>query len=278
MTELICEYDFQNVVKGKLVNLNYGITKQKIVENAVTHVLFNANYDFCCEYKNDYLIKELSKSISKFVAGAKKVLVVGLGNREISADSFGVKTASKIIATRNMVKTKTEVSVLTPNVFGLTGIESSDLIKSVVQTIKPTAVIIIDSLCAISHKNLGNHFQLSNGGFSPGSGVGNNRKIINQKIVGANVITVGVPLVVYAKSFIADAVNSVMQTTMHSSKKDSDIGIFNKLLKYNFDGLILTVKNIEQLVCNLSNIVSAAINLALNNYNLSDQNYILKRL
>ena len=278
MTELVCEFDVQNVEKGNLIKLNYGITKQKFFQNDVTHVLFNANFDFNCEHKSTYLINELSKAILKFLSGAKKVLVVGLGNRDICSDSFGVKTASKIIATRNLVKTKTEVSVLTPSVFGLTGIESADLIKSVVATVKPTVVIVVDSLCAINYKNLANHFQLSNGGFAPGSGVGNNRKIINKNFIGARVITVGVPLVVYAKSFIETAVNSVMQTTMHSTKKHTDIAIFNKLLKFNFDGLVLTPKNIEQCVNKLSNIVSGAINLALNNYNLDDQNYILQRL
>ena len=276
MIELICESESASVIKGKKINLCHQITKQKFTENDVNHVLFNApNLMFQTNLEQDYFIYELSKTLKMFVGSAKNVLVVGLGNRHISADSFGTRCAGLVIATRGLIDAKCQVSVLTTNVFGATGIESADLIKSAVRVVKPEVVILLDTLCAVSYENLVTHFQFSNGGFKPGSGVGNNRKHVNKHTINSRVITIGVPLVVQAKSFVESAINSVMQTAMQTPQKQEYIGIFNSMLKNRFNNLVLTVKDVEASVYKTSFVVAQAINLALNGFSREEQNLIL---
>ncbi len=276
MLNLISESSNEKITKGRICNLNYNITKQKFTETNVTHVLFNApDLMFQTKQAEDYLIYQLSKTLKMFLGNAKNILVVGLGNRNVSADSFGTQTASKIIATRGIIKSEKQVSVITTNVFGETGIESADLIKSVVDVVKPNVVLLLDTLCAVNYKNLVTHFQFSDGGFKPGAGVGNNRKAVNKKTLNTRVITVGVPLVIKAKSFIESAVNLIDLSAMQNTKKHEYIGVFNTMLKNDFNNLILTVKDVELSVNKTSFIVAQAINYAFNGFTREEQNLIL---
>lgn len=276
MNCLISESANEKIVKGNLIKLNYNITKQKFTDGSVTHVLFNApNLMVSSLFEEEYLIEQLTKTIKKFLGTAKNVLVVGLGNRNISADSFGTKCASQIIATRGLIKSEKQVSVITTNVFGETGIESADLIKSATSVVNPDVVLVIDTLCAVSHENLVTNFQFSNGGFNPGSGVGNNRKGVNKKTLNTRVVTVGVPFVIKAKSFVESAVALFDLSAMQTAKKQEYIAILNKMLKHNFNNLILTVKDVEMCVNKTSFVVAQAINRALNGFGRLEQNLIL---
>lgn len=276
MTELINEFDDEQIVKGNIIKINENLTKQKFKEQKFTHIIFNAK-DVLNQTPNDdeRLIYEISKTLKMFLKNKNKVLVVGLGNRHISADSFGTECIKRVIATRNLFKTKREVSVVSTSVFGLTGIESADIIKSISQLIKPDVIIVFDTLCANSYETLVNNFQISNFGFSPGAGVGNFRKKVNENTLKIPTISIGVPFVVYAKSFVETAINSVMHSSLHSKENESNIAIFNELLKKNFNNLVLTVKDVEKSIKKTSFIVSSAINLALNNFNLDEQKIIL---
>lgn len=137
----------------------------------------------------------------------EKILVVGLGNAEITSDAIGPKTAEKILATRHITGKFAEdiglfglksVSVIAPNVLGKTGIEVSELVFGAVQTVKPDAVIVIDALCAKSIERLFSCIQLCDNGISPGSGVKNSRKELSRKTLGVPVVAIGVPTVVDA--------------------------------------------------------------------------------
>ena len=276
MNCLISESSNEKIIKGNLCKLNYNITKQKFTEGCVTHVLFNAPNLMMQSYQEEeFLIKELTKTLKLFLGSAKNVLVVGLGNRNICADSFGTKCASQIIATRGLIKSEKQVSVITTNVFGETGIESADLIKSAVLVVNPDVVLVLDTLCAVSYENLVTHFQFSNGGFSPGSGVGNRRKSVNKKTLNTSVVTVGVPMVVKAQSFVESAINSVNLTAMQTNKKEEYIAIFNEMIKLKFNNLVLTVKDVEMCVNKTSFVVAQAINRALNGFTRLEQNLIL---
>ena len=159
--------------------------------------------------------------------------------------------------------------------FGETGIESADLIKSAVSVVNPDVVLVIDTLCAVSHENLVTNFQFSNGGFNPGSGVGNNRKGVNKKTLNTRVVTVGVPFVIKAKSFVESAAALFDLSAMQTAKKQEYIAILNKMLKHNFNNLILTVKDVEVCVNKTSFVVAQAINRALNGFGRLEQNLIL---
>ena len=135
---------------------------------------------------------------------SERVLVVGLGNTEITADSIGPQTALGILATRHItgqfaenigLKGLKSVSVVTPNVLGKTGIEATELVLGAVKIINPQAVIVIDALASSSISRLFRTVQISNTGITPGSGVKNSRRELSKKTLGVPVIAVGVPTV-----------------------------------------------------------------------------------
>lgn len=149
----------------------------------------------------------IKESLFYMIKRPEKVLVVGLGNSEITADSIGPATASKILATRHIagefaenigLKGLKSVAVLSPNVLGKTGIESYEIVESVVKKTKPSAVLVIDALAAGSINRLFKTIQFSSTGISPGSGVKNSRKELSEKTLGVPVIGIGIPTVVEA--------------------------------------------------------------------------------
>lgn len=141
----------------------------------------------------------------------ESVLVVGLGNTDITADALGPKVCSHILATRHIANSEDEmfdrffsVAAVNPGVIGNTGIESSELVKGVVEQIKPSAVIAVDALAASSADRLGTTVQLSDSGISPGSGVGNHRCEISRTTLSVPVVAVGIPTVVSTQVLGAD--------------------------------------------------------------------------
>lgn len=141
----------------------------------------------------------------------QKVLVVGLGNSEITADSVGPITAEKILATRHIagefaekigLKNLKSVSVLAPGVLGKTGIETGEIIKAVVEKTLPDLVILIDALATNKKERLFKSFQITNTGITPGSGVKNSRKEISEKTLKTKVLAIGIPTVVDSENLI----------------------------------------------------------------------------
>lgn len=195
--------------------------------------------------KNE-IIKSLSELLPK---NCENLLIVGLGNNEITCDSIGPRVASKILATRHIagnfaenigLKGLKSISVIAPSVLGKTGIEAFELIKAITEKIKPQAIIAIDALAAGSVKRVFKTVQLTNSGIAPGSGVKNSRKEISIKTLGIPVVAVGVPTVVEA-GIIAEEL---------SGNKNNQ----------NFD-MILTPKDSDILCEKLSQVISEALNL-----------------
>lgn len=135
------------------------------------------------------------------------------------------------------------ISVITPNVLGVTGIESIDVIAGVCERIKPDVVIVVDSLASAAVSRIGCAFQISNTGITPGSGVSNHRARLDKSSLGTLVISVGVPLVVYASTIIEDALEGTKQE-------------FNK----EIGNMIVTPKDIDLYVETCATIVAHAIN------------------
>ena len=150
------------------------------------------------------------------------ILVVGLGNIDITPDALGPKVATRILATRHLslelkrslgLTDLKSVSVLIPGVLGKTGIEASDTVKSAVKFINPSAIIVIDALAAISPERLCTTFQLTNAGINPGSGVQNARKGFTKQDFGMPVIAIGMPTVIDAASYSEKADKHNMMVT-----------------------------------------------------------------
>ena len=277
MSELISEIAKQQHNKmeyvGKKQYLKTRITKQSFKFDGFSYCLINNKNLFCSnEEEIEFLVNTLANAIKKLAGKVSSVLVVGLGNRHLSADGLGSETLKKVIATRELIKAQTKVSAISTGVLGLTGIESADIIESVASTIKPQLIILIDTLCATDYNTLGGNFQLSTKVLAPGHGVGNKRKSLNALYNKAKVLSIGVPLVVYAKSFISSAINNAM----HNGNSTLNISDFNELLKNNFNNLVLTPKDINLVVKMCGGIIGSAINLAFNNYSISEQRSILQ--
>ncbi len=181
-----------------------GILIDTISENGNTHInctlpclTFNSN-----EKTHEKIV---SKKIAELLPKSSgTILVCGLGNRDITPDAIGPLTASRILATRHIagsiakelhLESLKSVAVIVPDVLGKTGIEAAEIVKSVAKNIQPSAIIVIDALCAADIKRLGTTIQISNAGISPGSGVQNSRQEISKATLGIPVIAIGVPTV-----------------------------------------------------------------------------------
>ena len=189
------------------------------------------------------------------------VLVVGLGNQYITPDAIGPKTVSKIEVTRHITREAQlgfdfkikPVSAVAPGVLGITGIETGEIVKGVVEHVKPSLVIAIDALAARKIKRLGRTVQLSDTGISPGSGVGNNRKELSEKTLGVPVIAIGIPMVVDAVTLAIDILEDYV-------KDDSKV---REALSGNGDNMIVTPNDVDAICEQATDIIADGINMAL---------------
>ena len=215
----------------------------------------------------------------------KTALIVGLGNWQVTPDALGPKVTEKIMITRHLQTVMPEiiddsvrpVSSISPGVLGITGIETVEIIKGVVEKVKPDLVICIDALAARRVERVNSTIQIGDTGISPGAGVGNNRKQINQENLGVKVIAIGVPTVVDAITITNDTIDLVVDSLIKSSSSGTD---FYKMLKSldknekenlikevissktNLD-MIVTPKDIDLIINSLSKIIANGINMAL---------------
>lgn len=192
--------------------------------------------------------------------------VAGLGNESITADAIGPAAVKRLLVTRHIRRADpgmfrdlhlSELAAISPGVLGQTGIESADVIESVVKKIRPGYVIAIDALASRDLARLVTTVQLSTTGISPGSGVGNTRPEITQKTLGVPVVSIGVPTVVDAATLAFDVLRDVGGAAIRSEdlrQRFSENGL-------NF---FVTPKETDEIIHTLSNFLAYGINLALN--------------
>lgn len=171
--------------------------------------------------------REMSVQIAKYVKELLpkreklKVLVVGLGNRDATPDSLGPRVVDNICITRRMTGeygemelinkcSGFEVSGIIPGVLAQTGMESAEIVKGIVEEIKPDVVLAIDSLAARNTSRLNTTIQISNTGINPGSGVGNHRRGLTLQTIGVPVIAIGIPTVVDAATIVNDTFENLL--------------------------------------------------------------------
>lgn len=197
------------------------------------------------------------------------VLVVGLGNLNITPDALGPKSANKILATRHITGQLAKetgldklrsVAVISPGVLGQTGVETGELVLSIAKKIKPKAIIAIDALASRRVERLGCTLQISDTGISPGAGVGNNRFEINQSTTGVPVIALGIPTVVDVMTLIRD----IMPEYIFENEIRENVYPNGRMM-------VVTPREIDQLIDRGAQLISMAVNSALHsNFNLSD--------
>lgn len=225
----------------------------------------------------------------------KTVLVVGLGNWHVTPDALGPKVTEKIMVTRHLQTVMPEaidesvrpVCSIAPGVLGVTGIETVEIIKGVVKKIKPDLVICIDALAARRVERVNTTIQIGDTGISPGAGVGNNRKKINEENLGVKTIAIGVPTVVDAITIANDTIDSVIDSLINNSSggkefykmlKSLDKNEKEKLIKEVMSSessmdMIVTPKDIDLMINSLSRIIANGINMAVQpNMNMEEIN------
>ena len=208
-------YD-ENGIKITTVEVDKNMSEQinKKVGDYVT-----IEFDDVTDSHNQEIVKKIfSEQLSEIIKKTKikdsdKCLIVGLGNDKSTPDSLGPLTIDKVIVTNHLFmygqveEGFRSVSAIIPGVTGTTGIETSDLIKSVVDGIKPDFLIMIDALASQALDRVNKTIQISNTGIHPGSGVGNSRKEISKDTTGIPVIAIGIPTVVDAVTVVSDTIN-----------------------------------------------------------------------
>lgn len=226
------------------------------------------------------LANELRNLINKHITDVDDILVVGLGNIYVTPDALGPKIVPEIEVTRHilqyMPKAMPEdtrpVSAIAPGVLGITGIETMEILKGIVDNVKPKMLIVIDALASRNIERISSSIQLSDTGIVPGAGVENTRKEISEKTLGIPVVALGIPTVVDLASitndciriFIEDLQQKAMSNDALNKLKDTDnyeqIKEALNVGKYN---MIVTPKEIDELIENMKEIVALGINQAL---------------
>lgn len=216
--------------------------------------------------------EELAGQLKKIIPESEReqsVLVVGLGNQDVTADALGPNVADNLFVNRHVVleygkaayaKDKMHlISCIVPGVMARTGMESAEIVKGVVSETKPDVVLVVDALAARSTKRLNRTIQVTNTGIHPGSGVGNHRNALTEETIGVPVIAIGIPTVVDAATIVGDAARKLMEETggeflFHGENTETLAELRN---------MYVTSKDIDETVKRLGFTISEAINIAL---------------
>ena len=227
------------------------------------------------EADEDYhreISEELAGQIRSIIPGAEteqSILVVGLGNRDVTADALGPGVVDNLLVTRHIVREYGKaaynkermnmVSGIVPGVMAATGMEAAEIVRGVVDQTEPDLVIVVDALAARSTKRLNRTIQVTDTGIQPGSGVGNHRNALTKDSLGVPVIAIGVPTVVDAATIVGDAISKMESETgeqMRMFRPDRIRTMTELNNKY------VTGKNIDEIIKRLSYTISEALNIA----------------
>ena len=238
--------------------------------------------------------REISETLADFLEKYMKdteenqekgysVLVVGLGNREVTPDALGPYVVDQLNVTRHIVQEYGRyavgkggsriVSAIVPGVMAQTGMESAEIIRGIVNETTPDLIMVIDALAARSTKRLNRTIQISDAGIYPGAGVGNHRSEITKDTMGIPVIAIGVPTVVDAATIVNDTMENFI-TALETSETLTGVGVvlqgYNSAEKYelvkeliapHLNGMFVTPKDIDDTVRRISYTISEAMNM-----------------
>lgn len=244
----------------QLLNINDSKTQEDIIK-ALSNVLVN-------------LLKK--KNLLD-----KKVMVVGLGNINVTPDSLGPYTLDNIIVTRHLFTNDiisegySEVSGYSPGVMGTTGIETYDIIKGIFDKAPTDFVIVVDALASLDTNRVNKTIQITDTGISPGSGIGNKRKEISHQTLNVPVIAIGVPTVIDAVTLSNDILEKVIEHINKSLNSLENFGVLSKITfeerKFLIDEVIgdtvynmmVTPKEIDEVIEDYGKIIASSIDIAL---------------
>ncbi|NMA83279.1 MAG: GPR endopeptidase [Epulopiscium sp.] len=280
----------------KIEDLELEITKVEILDNQGAEAMNKAigNYitiESPLLTDNDMddheeFIKIIARELMALEALKNKnlVLVVGLGNWDVTPDALGPKVISGLLVTRHLIEFMPDqidesvraVSAISPGVLGITGIETGEIIQGIVEKIKPDVVIAIDALAARKASRLNTTIQISDTGVHPGSGVGNKRMGLTEETLGVPVLAVGVPTVIDAATLVNDTMDQFLDAMRTQSEKsgpfyemlqnvnkEEKYQLIRELLDPYVGNLFVTPKDIDATIDRLADMVAESLNLAL---------------
>lgn len=229
---------------------------------------------------SEVVTKELKDIINNLVSPEDPILIVGLGNLYVTPDALGPRVVQDIDITRHILEYMPNVleqgtrsvSAVSPGVLGTTGIETLEILKGIVDNIKPKLIIVIDALASRSIARISSTIQIADTGIVPGAGVGNARKELTINTLGIPVIAMGVPTCVEAATIAADSLDLFIQKVQEEAQSNDFLNKLQdedkyEMIKevlvpqdYNF---IVTPKEIDELIENMSSVVARGINFAI---------------
>ena len=222
---------------------------------------------------SDILSKELKKLIDEKIGKSEDILIVGLGNEYVTPDSLGPKAINEIDITRHILnympgvleEGTRPVSAISPGVLGTTGIETLEILKGIVENIRPKLIIVIDALASRSIERISSSIQLADTGIVPGAGVGNTRKELSINTLGIPVIALGIPTVVESAVLVNDCLNLFIEKLQEEAKSNEYLNRIKEEDNYesikdalvpNDYNMIVTPKEIDELIENMKDIVA----------------------
>jgi spore protease len=212
------------------------------------------------------------------------ILVVGLGNWNVTPDALGPKVISSMMVTRHLLEFVPEqvdkgvrpVCAIAPGVLGITGIETGEIVKGIVDRVKPDLIIAIDALASRKMERVSTTIQIADTGIAPGSGVGNKRMELSANTMGVPVIAIGVPTVVDAATMANDAIDLVIDDMVKQSPNGSEFfkmlnsidrnekyQMIQEVLSPNVGNMIVTPKEIDNIIDRISKVIANGLNIAL---------------
>ncbi len=221
--------------------------------------------------------RELGKIIDNHIDKKGEILVVGLGNIYVTPDSLGPKVINDIEVTRHIINYLPQyveegtrmVSAISPGVLGTTGIETVEILKGIVDNINPKLLIVIDALASRSIERISSTVQISDTGIVPGAGVGNTRSEISKNSLGIPVVAIGIPTVVETAVLVNDSLDLFIEKLQEEAKSNEYLNrlkeednyeeIKEALIPKEYN-LIVTPKEIDELIENMTKIVATGIN------------------
>ena len=225
--------------------------------------LLRQNHTECLE-ETGALLEEV---LQDFLALERRetVLVVGLGNRFVTADALGPKVVEGIFVPRHLKDALPPelqgavrpMAAIAPGVMGITGIETGETIRGVVEKIRPSRILVVDALAARKFSRVNATIQISDTGICPGSGVGNRRMELSRRTLGVPVIAIGVPTVVDAATLVWDALHLAGVKEGEGKEAAEEV-----LLPYAAD-LFVTPREMDAALQRLSSTIAAAVNAAV---------------
>ncbi len=215
----------------------------------------------------------LSDALNDMLPESGEILVIGLGNRRVTADALGARVVENTLVTRHLRQNVPEdlkgrlrsVCAVSPGVLGVTGMETAEMVRGIVEHVRPAAVIAIDALAAMETGRICTTVQITDTGISPGSGVGNHRLGLTPDTLGVPVIAIGVPMVVYAATIAKDALAILLRDLQMPSSDHMDAvdALTDKIYAHSLGEMVVTPREVDELVGNLAEVLSLGINMAL---------------